>query len=208
MRKKLKKILATVLTVATCAVSMTAISSNALYIYNPDGITQNTVSFTFDGVKYGVWQEMNDYFDNENWKFFISEDGTRDIFLCKNEIVDWYFSKYYCKTDEEAVSLKEYLSDNNIKYIEDTELDISGSYTTIKVLRDDYTKDEYFQLARQIKEDTGFKQGVYILESNNTIEVTDVEIELPAPHARRRCQRRRQSILGRCGIDNAISGKS
>lgn len=80
MNKKLKKMLATILAVAVCAVSMTAMTSGAIYTSNP-GITQYTVSFTINDTKYVVWQEMTDYFDTPNCKFFISEDGSKDFGL-------------------------------------------------------------------------------------------------------------------------------
>ncbi|MDE6426233.1 MAG: dockerin type I repeat-containing protein [Ruminococcus sp.] len=180
MNKKFKKILATVLTVATCAVSMTAITSNALYIYNTDGITMDTVSFTSvsDGLKYSVWQEMNDYFDRDNWKSFISEDGTRDITLYNGNIIIWSFTEEYIfENDEEAVSFKEYLSDNNIQYTESDYL----KYTKIKIETDSYTKYGVFQIAKKIKEDTGFSQAIIIPGSFINIEVTDVENILPEP---------------------------
>ena len=186
MNKKLKKILATVSAVAMCAVSMTAINSNALYIYNSAGINQYTVSFTFNGLKYVVWQEMNDYFDNENWKFFISEDGTQNIFLHDEEISLWNFGEYYLENKEDAVSLKKYLSDNNIQYTEGTILE----HTIIQLTRDVYEEEEhkplyigneYFQLIQKIKEDTGFIQGIYVLANTTITEVTNVENTLPEP---------------------------
>ena len=191
MNKKLKKMLATVLSVATCAVSITAISSNALYIYNTAGITPNTISFVSDGVKYGVWQEMNDYFNNENFKVFISEDGTSDITLCDGNITMWGFSgEYIFENDEEAVSFKEYLSDNNIQYKESDFLE----ETKITIETDSRTKDEDFQLARKIKEDTGFGQNIVIAGSAIRLKVTDVENLLPAP-----------TLLGDANEDGEVS---
>ena len=192
MNKKLKKILATVLTVATCAVSMTAISSNALYIYNTADITPYTVSFSVGGLKYGVWQEMNDYFDNENWKFFISEDSTRNILLSHGHIVLWGFYGYEFQNEEDVVSLTKYLSDNNIPYTEKTGLEHTHIDLTDKSL---YTGDEYFQLLQKIKEDTGFVQMIVSPDDNIRIKnLTDVENILPAP-----------TLLGDANEDGEVS---
>ncbi|MDE6426232.1 MAG: dockerin type I repeat-containing protein [Ruminococcus sp.] len=187
MNKNLKKMLATVSAVATCAVSMTAITSNALYIYNTAGITPYTVSFTSDGHKYGVWQEMNDYFNSENLKFFVSEDGTRNILLCNGNIVLWGFYGYELKNEEDVVSLTKYLSDNNIPYTEEIYSEYTHIDLTRVIYKDEeneslYTSDEYFQLLQKIKEDTGFVQ--MIVSPNEAIrikDVTDVENILPEP---------------------------
>ena len=193
MRKNFKKILATVSAVAMCAVSMTAIASNALYIYNTDGITMDTVSFTSvsDGLKYSIWQEMNDYFNSENWKSFISEDGTKDITLYNGDIIIWSFTgEYRFENDEEAVSFKEYLSDNNIQYKEN----IYSDYTKINIITDDYTKNGRLQIAKKIKEDTGFSQAIVIPGSAVGIEVKDVENILPEP-----------TLLGDANEDGEVS---
>ena len=193
MNRKIKKILATVSAMAMCAVSMTAISSNALYIYNTDGITMDTVSFTSvsDGMKYSVWQEMNDYFNSEDFKVFISEDGTKDITLCNGNIIMWGFTgEYLFENDEEVVSFKEYLSDNNIQYEESDFLE----KTKITIEKDSHTRDEDFQLARKIKEDTGFGQGILIAASAIRMAVTDVENTLPAP-----------TLLGDANEDGEVS---
>ena len=124
---------------------------------------------------------MNDYFDNENWKFFISEDGTQNIFLHDEEISLWNFGEYYLENKEDAVSLKKYLSNNNIQYTEGTILE----HTTIQLTRDFYeeeehkplyTGNEYFQLIQKIKEDTRFTQGIYVL-ANTTITEREFDIK-------------------------------
>lgn len=187
MNKKLKKILATVSAVAMCATSMTAMTSGALYILNTHNITPYTVSFTSDGLKYGVWQEMNDYFNNDNWKFFISEDGSSNVFLLDGNITLWYFGGYYLKSEEEITDFKQYLTNSNIEYTESSWVD--GN--VIKIVRSIdigdgeyeslYTDDEYFQLIKEIKEDTGLVQIMMSPATATTIEVSDVENVLPEP---------------------------
>ena len=195
MNKKLKKIIATVSAVAMCTVSMTVMTSGALYIYNTMDITPDTISFTADSLKYGIWQEMNDYFNNENWKFFISEDGKRDVFLRDGNISLWEFNGYLMKNEEDVIDFEQYLTDNNIEYeqsnmpfYEDSEW-LRG--TLIKIVRGNfvndeeyeafYTDNEYFQLIQKIKEDTGLVQGLLLPTIDTTIEVTDVENVLPEP---------------------------
>ena len=189
MRKIFKKMLATVLTVATCAISITAITTNAVFIYNSDRLTVDTVSFTANGVKYGLWQEMNDYFDSEHLKFFISEDGTRNILLENSHIVGWGFYGYEFENEEDAVALTEYLSANDIPYTEEN----CPQYTHIN-LTGDYTKDEHFQLIQKIKEDTGFIQLLVIPDDFRIMKVTDVENTLPAP-----------TLLGDANEDGEVS---
>ncbi|MDE6834150.1 MAG: dockerin type I repeat-containing protein [Ruminococcus sp.] len=178
MKNSLKKIVATFFTVATCAVSMTAITSNALYIYNTDCITPYTVSFTANGHKYSIWHEMNDYFDDENKKFFISEDSTKNILLSYGNIVWWGFYGYELQNEEDVASLTKYLSDNNIPYTQGT----GSEHTHIDIIDKLYTQDEYFQLLQKIKEDTGFVQ-IIISPSNSMMikNLTDIENVLPEP---------------------------
>ncbi|MDE6501565.1 MAG: dockerin type I repeat-containing protein [Ruminococcus sp.] len=185
MNKKLKRMIATVSAVVTCAVSMASVSAGAIYIYNTVGINQYTVSFTWDGKKYSVWQEMQDYYSGcENCKFFISEDGEidvtfgkSDIALFGDEIAYWYFNGYMLRNPEDVIVLEKYLSDNNIAYKKE---DVN---THIWITLTDYncTSDEYFQLAKKIKEDTGLVQGIVSPASATIIEATDIEIALPEP---------------------------
>ena len=206
MNKKFKRMLATVSAVAMCAVSMVSMTSGAIFIKNTIGITPETVSFTADGLKYGVWQEMNDYFNNkENRKFFISEDGEHNIALFDGNICLWDWGGYALSNDEDISSLEKYLSDNNVEYTKkpmtfyDDDTDtwskkgvIIEIPRTVEVERYEegflvmdseplYTKEEYFKLLQKIKEDTGFIQGLIIPANMVSVEATDIEIALPEP---------------------------
>ncbi len=178
MNKKLKRMIATVSAVVACAVSMASISADAIGIKNTAGINQYTVSFTWNGKKYSVWQEMQDYYNDwENCKFFISEDGKSNIALFGSEIAHWDFNGYMLRNPEDVTILEKYLSDNNIAYSKED----YSEYISITPTDYDCTSDEYFQLAIKIKEDTGFRQGMVSPTSANIIEATDIEIELPEP---------------------------
>ena len=178
MNKKLKKILATVLTVATCSVSMTAITSNAGYIYTSDRLTVDTVSFTLGGNKYVLRQDITDYFDIEGWKIFTSEDNKQQLLLSGGSLGLWDFCVYWLKSEEDLVAFTEYLSDNNIPYEEKNYSD----HTEINIISDSYTYDEYFQLLQKIKEDTGRVIGTIHPGSNILLSsITDIENLLPAP---------------------------
>lgn len=120
MNKKLKRMLATVSAVVVCAVSAVSMTSGAIYIENSAHVTLNTVSFSMGDKKYGVWQEMNDYFDDSSQKFFISEDGSTDVLLINNNIhLGWGWYGYFLYNEEDVTVLKNYLNDNNIKYEEE-----------------------------------------------------------------------------------------
>ncbi len=187
MNKKLKKMLAAVSAVAVCAVSMTAMASGAIYINNP-GVTPYTVSFSLDDVKYTAWQEMTDYFDNPEYKFFISENGKGSVFLFEGDIYLWHFNGYNFKNDEDLAVFKGYLADNNIEYKESS-FPYQESYdeqtstfkwadgTNIQLVG--YKFDECFQLSKKIKEDTGFKQSYAIPLNGGYVNVTSVENALP-----------------------------
>ena len=77
MRKKYKKILATISAVAMCAVSATTISASAIPSGVYDKVNEYTTSFTAIGnhgkIKYNFWQAGTDFFDNSNERVFISE---------------------------------------------------------------------------------------------------------------------------------------
>ncbi len=181
MNKKLKKMLAAVSAVAVCAVSMTSMTSGASnYYVNDMGVTPYTVSFISSrtGLKYVEWQEMNDYFEDSTYKFFISEDGSKNLLLHGSLLFAlWGWFGYDFDNDEDAVAFKKYLTDNNIEYEES-----SGSdWINIKPVMDIYktTADEYFQLAKKIKEDTGLIQNLILPDSAKNFSVTDVVNALP-----------------------------
>jgi len=79
MNKKFKKILATISAMTLCAVSMTALTSGAIYIPTYKTVTPYTTSFSLktidgsEGLKFHLWQEATDYFGNEKLKIYISE---------------------------------------------------------------------------------------------------------------------------------------
>ena len=178
MNKNFKKILATVLTVATCAVSMTAIPSNAVSTYKSDCLTVDTVSFTLAGNKYVLRQDVTDYFDVESWKFFTSEDNKQQLLLSGGSLGLWDFCVYWLKSEEDLVAFTEYLSGNNIPYEEKNYSD----HTEINIISDSYTDDEYFQLLQKIKEDTGHVIGTIHPGLGIRLNgITDIENALPAP---------------------------
>ena len=178
MNKKLKKMLATISAIAVCAISMTSIISNSAWHYeNSMGVTPYTVSFNIGDVRYGVWQEMNDYF--EDYNCFISENGSRRLLLhngCLYAI--WGWAGYSFENDEDAVAFKKYLTDNNMGYIES----LSGNDIFVEEFENlNYTFDEIIQLAKKIKEDTGFISGIYLPESAKNLNITDIVNALPEP---------------------------
>ncbi|MDE5834843.1 MAG: hypothetical protein K2H26_04915, partial [Ruminococcus sp.] len=77
MNKKLKRMIATGLAVVTCAVSMASVSAGAIYIPTDESVTPYTTSFCVsddgESIKFNLWQEATDYFDNEKLKVYISE---------------------------------------------------------------------------------------------------------------------------------------
>ena len=182
MNKKLKRMLATVSAVVVCAVSAVSMTSGAIYIENSAHVTLDTVSFSMGDKKYGVWQEMNDYFDDSSMKFFISEDGSSDILLINDNIhLGWGWYGYFFNNEEDKEDievLKNYLDDNGIEYEEE----IMNTITRIDPLRKSFTDyDEYFQFIKKTKEDTGFIQDIVIPETLVCVNVTDVVNELPEP---------------------------
>lgn len=189
MNKKLKKMLAAVSAVTICASSVISTCSSALYICLNETVTPYTVSFNIGDVKYGVWQEMNDYFDYSEFKFFISEDGLKDVFLCNGHISLWGWNGYTFDNEEDATILKEYLTDNDIEYKESS-CPVSYDELTstwekginIKPVSTIFTnKDEYFQFIKKVKEDTGFIQELVFPEDSIYLNVTDIVNELPEP---------------------------
>ena len=79
MNKKLKKIIATVSAVAMCATSAISLSAGAVCYSLNERVTPYTTSFStknFDGsegVKFHLWQEATDYYNDEKIKVYISE---------------------------------------------------------------------------------------------------------------------------------------
>ena len=179
MNKKLRRMLATISAITLCTVSMVSITSGAIYVENSAGITLYTVSFNIGDMKYGVWQEMNDYFDNSSQKFFISEDGSRNILLINNTIyLGWGWYGYTLYNEKDITILKNYLNDNGIEYKEE----VIGTETLINPLTDSFTDyDEYFQFIKKVKEDTGFIQNLILPADLIYLNVTDVVNTLPEP---------------------------
>ena len=174
--------LATVSAVVVCAVSMISVNSGAIYVENSAHITLDTVSFSMGDEKYGLWQEMNDYFDNPSQKFFISEDGSENILLINDDIYlgwGWYGYCFNNEEDEEDIEvLKNYLNDNDIKYEEK----IIKTETRINPLRESFKDyDEYFQFVKKIKYDIGFKQALILPLDLVYVNITDVVNEPPEP---------------------------
>ena len=178
MNKKFQKMLASVSAVAVCAISMTSIISNSAWYYeNSMGVTPYTVSFNIGDVRYGVWQEMNDYF--EDYNCFISENGSRRLLLHNGYLYAiWGWAGYSFENDEDAVAFKKYLTDNNMGYSES----LSGNDIFVEEFENlNYTFDEIIQLAKKIKEDTGFISGIYLPTSATNLNITDIVNELPEP---------------------------
>ncbi|MDE5584479.1 MAG: hypothetical protein K2J08_12345 [Ruminococcus sp.] len=171
MNKKLKKMLATVSAVAVCAVSMTAMTSGAIDINNP-GINKYTTSFKIDNTKYVVWQEMTDYYDRPEYKFFISEDGSDNFGLYGSSIfTSWGWGDYFLY-NEEATILEEYFTANGIEY--ETSPCIIDDVAISPIVNTDE-----FQFAKKVKEDTGFIRSIRYHEDEVYLNVTDVVNTLP-----------------------------
>ena len=69
MNKKIKKIIATISAVAMCVTSVVSIGAGAIAIFPDKGneITQDTVSFYCEGLKYTFWQAGTDFFGTTTW---------------------------------------------------------------------------------------------------------------------------------------------
>ena len=175
MNKKIKRMLSAVSAMTVCAVSLVSMNAGAKYNPNYMGITHDTVSFTDrHGFKFGVWQEINDYFEDREFTFFISDDNMASILLDGNDVCYWGWMEYYGFNNvEDATAFKKYLTDNNIEYEE------SRTGLAVYPLIGDVNKFEYFQFAKKVKEDTGLIQGIYIPQSSNDFSVTDVVNALP-----------------------------
>ena len=207
MNKKLKKILATVSAMSVCAVSMVSVSAGALYTPTDKTVTSDTTSFSATiynkTVKFHLWQEATDYFDDENTKIYISDKLVNDFgeeytyeIVSYHQLYqgkDYYstglmgFGSYLLDTKENFVNLEEYLSANNIAYGKLEYTSDDGGVIDIECYTETsdgeiepiYTDDEYFQLLQKIKEDTGCIASW--VSPATTVTITDVEIELPEP---------------------------
>ncbi len=194
MNKKLKRIIATVSAMVTCAVGMVSVSAGAVLERNPfKDITPYTLSFKIKDVKYNVWQEMNDYFNNdEKHKFFISEDGEHMILLSDGHYI--FTESYigwdrYVINEKDAFLFEKYLSDNNIGYTKENGIPLHDNVNDIFIER--YTFNitgshslldkEYFSILQKIKDNTGFSQGLIMCDIFLHIQATDIKIELPEP---------------------------
>ena len=198
MNKKLKRMLATVSSVAMCATSVISMGAGAIGIFKDREVRPETTSFSAsiygEDVKFYLWQKAADYFDGENVKMYISDtfvnhNGEEYTNILVSDYINYYDTIAeswidYCSLElfccdffefdnkEELISFKEYLSDNNIAY----KTSAFGEDT----VRIDYEmNDEYFDILQKIKEDTGRKVTVICLE--NSIQVTDVENAIPEP---------------------------
>ncbi len=209
MNKKLKRMLATVSAVVTCAVSMASVSAGAVYIPTDKSVTPYTTSFRLSkrdgkGLKFNLWQEATDYFDNEKLKVYISEpvdyvwngnEETKHLIGTKTyKVMGYYeysgtcpfiFGGYEFDNEDDVAILEKYLSDNNINYeyrIDNTSRHI---YITPK-LPDGMNRDDRMQMLIDrmqmlidIKENTGLICGWSLQES--FVQVADIENELPEP---------------------------
>ena len=205
MNKKLKRILATVSAVAMCATSVVSMSAGALYTFKDRVVRPETTEFYAgiygETIKFHLWQEATDYFDNEDVKIYISDTlvndfgeeytktfrathvhyGTTDY--CSVELGS--FSAYRLTNEDDTSSLEKYLSDNNIVYEKTEWSDSNKIYvkqykeTSDDTLEQIYTDDEYFELLQKIKEDTGFITGW--MGPSASVQITETENTLPEP---------------------------
>ncbi|MDE5582108.1 MAG: hypothetical protein K2J08_00180 [Ruminococcus sp.] len=171
MNKTLKKMLATISAVAVCAVSMTAMTSGAISS-GLHGINQYTTSFNVGDTKYVAWQEMTDYYDNPNLKFFISEDGKSKFGLEGRRFFEFVLGSYRFDTEEEAEILKKYFTENGIGY---NDIEYNGQFHITPVIEYEYA----LELSIKVKEDTGFRRTLVCPEGPVRLNVTDVVNTLP-----------------------------
>ncbi|MBD5159644.1 MAG: hypothetical protein HDT23_05305 [Ruminococcus sp.] len=208
MRKNFKKILATVSAVAMCATSVVSMGAGAIAVFKDREVRPETTSFYAniygDNIKFNLWQEATDYYDDEDTKFYISDIrvnslgeeytytlisshvkyDTRDY--CSVGLVGFYG---YHLTDENDISdLEKYLSDNKIQYEKEEYSDVTYIY-----IRQPYETDyEYLEILQKIKEDTGFIAGW--ISPATMVQVTETENTLPAP-----------TLLGDANEDGEVS---
>ncbi|MDE6502255.1 MAG: dockerin type I repeat-containing protein [Ruminococcus sp.] len=213
MNKKLKRMIATVSAVVTCAVSAVSTCAGAIATFTDREVTAYTTSFSAivndKSVKFHLWQEATDYFDDKSNKIYISdkildefgEEYTYKMISHNNhyyvnstqEWMDYWsvaplgFGSYMLNNKEDVDTLEKYLLDNNIIY-EKSEY-ASGDLWAIYIkdcieisyyeFKPIYTDDEYFELLQKIKKDTGFITTC--ISPADITEITDVENELPEP---------------------------
>ena len=196
MNKKLKKMLATVSAMAVCATSVVSMSAGAMAVFKDRVVRPETTSFSAsiygETIKFHLWQEATDYFDDEDIKIYISDTLVNDFGKeYTNTLISTHvhygttdycsvglgsFSAYRLTNEDDTSALEKYLSDNNIAY-EKTEYSDSNE---IYVKQHKKTSDdEYFELLQKIKEDTGFITGW--MGPATLVQITETENTLPEP---------------------------
>ena len=198
MNKKLKKMLVAVSAVAMCTISAVSISAGAAYVPIDEKITPYTTSFTCEGEKYHLCQELNDYYNNtyfEAWKIYISDEPFIDsgetpkynlmagLQYVKEESEKigepgiFVFGGYSSNNSEDIALLEDCLSNYNIKY-ESYLYEYTGYTMIIPLWGDLMNSKEQFEILQNIKNETGF---VISCGTSDSLKVTDVENTLPEP---------------------------
>ncbi|MDE6672201.1 MAG: dockerin type I repeat-containing protein [Ruminococcus sp.] len=216
MRKKYKKILATISAVAMCAVSATTISASAILMVAEGRVNEYTTSFNAIGnhgkIKYNFWQAGTDFLGWSGTRVFISEPikytdyetGEEKSYygtmLCYNEGgVDpfWRADIYKCFSaekggvNEEKIELiAEYLTEKSIPYT----IDESTYFTHITFDDENMDLDESMELATEIRKHVDWSFADIEIPDSVGVEVTDIENTLPAP-----------TLLGDANEDGEVS---
>ncbi|MDE6426230.1 MAG: dockerin type I repeat-containing protein [Ruminococcus sp.] len=204
MNKKLKKILATIFTVAMCAVSVPTISASAVLVNLIGRVNEYTTSFTvnreYGKIKYNFWQAGTDFFGDSYHRVFISEEPIRYTDYETGEEKSYYGTMLYGKNtgvdpfwradsfnsfsstegdvnDGKIELIAEYLSKNSIPYT----IDKSIYFTNITFDNENMNFDETAELATEIRKHVNWSFDGMVLPDFANIIITDIENTLPEP---------------------------
>ena len=179
MNKRLKKMIATISTVAMCATSVISMSAGAIAIFPCEEVTPYTTSFSIGDEKYHLWQKATDYFGLDNLNIYIDETNS-SVMAYYQEVAPFVIDKYKLYNEEDIATLESYLSNNGIEYSVENFVSVFSDVSVgIKINPEVASIDEYYDIFIKIKEDTGFIVDWFMLTS--AVGITDIEMTLPEP---------------------------
>ena len=222
MRKKYKKILATISAVAMCAVSVLNISASAeVTFYLSDKVNEYTTSFTvndyqYGKIKYNFWQAGTDFFGSSYQKVFISEEPIKytdyetgeeksyyDTILCYNngkfsELAPFKRADKYKSFSADKGGVNEEKIELIAEYLTEKSIPYTiketDYFTNITFDSGDMDLDEATELATEIRKHVDWSFADLELPDSFGVEITDIENTLPAP-----------TLLGDANEDGEVS---
>ncbi|MDE6798341.1 MAG: hypothetical protein K2J36_10090, partial [Ruminococcus sp.] len=222
MRKKYKKILATISAVSMCVVSATTISASAIPVGVYDKVNEYTTSFTAIGnhgkIKYNFWQAGTDFLGDSYSRVFISEEPIKYTDYETGEEKS-YYATILCYDNGRYCELSPFWRADSYKYfsvsayeddVNEGKIELIAEYLTEKSIPYTIDEDAYFtvinfddenmdldesmELATEIRKHVDWSFDDLELPDSVGVEITDIENTLPAP-----------TLLGDANEDGEVS---